>query len=706
MSHKYKMTISRQTVDKLGVKLYDKVSIVIAELVANSYDADATNVEIKAPMSAYLATKTGTATRDLGFEIVVKDNGIGMHPDIIDDFYLKVGAERRDDPNRGDTSPKFHRKVMGRKGIGKLAPFGICQKIEVISSGGERTRGKDVEGKDAEGFITAHLILDRANIIQETDKAYYPDVGTLDGTVSKSRGTIIKLKEFDKRLVPTIDQFERQLAQRFGIKSDDWKIVLYDATKTEADPEYRREVGEFTVPTMNDTMIKFEGPKEKESIGDPEKYKVIGSDGNEMDDLRAGFEDDEGNFYGVTGWMAYSKNPYKDDLMAGVRIYCRGKIASQTALFGRKAGFEGEYDIRSYLVGELNADWLDDTEDLIETNRRDILWSHELGQKFQEWGQEVVLKIGKLSRNPFRKKVWELFKEIGKVEERINAAFPLQEHDAIKENAWDILEHIGKKMRREELDVPGEVETLVDVGIMMAPHLTLDRSLREAADEATTPLEFVLSLLKTARVAELSSFGRIAEDRVRMIEKLNSLREDPKAKESDLQELLKQAPWLINPQWVPLTSNEQFSTLKNEFERYYKKRTGDDIKLNDFSDPDKRPDFVLSSEGNTLQLVEIKRPDHVLKNEEMDRIVNYMDIMRDFLNEDTHKEFRKYFDKHHLTLVCEGEKLSGAQKAAFVGYRERNMLTWIDWSTFLLRTAAAHQAFLKEAERQKKYGYD
>jgi hypothetical protein len=37
---KYKMTISRLTVDKLGVKLYDKVSAVLAELVSNRPLAD------------------------------------------------------------------------------------------------------------------------------------------------------------------------------------------------------------------------------------------------------------------------------------------------------------------------------------------------------------------------------------------------------------------------------------------------------------------------------------------------------------------------------------------------------------------------------------------------------------------------------------------------------------------------------------------
>lgn len=42
MARQYEMQISRMTVDKLGVKLYDRAYAVIAELVSNSYDADAT----------------------------------------------------------------------------------------------------------------------------------------------------------------------------------------------------------------------------------------------------------------------------------------------------------------------------------------------------------------------------------------------------------------------------------------------------------------------------------------------------------------------------------------------------------------------------------------------------------------------------------------------------------------------------------------
>lgn len=704
MSDRYTMTISRLTVDKLGVKLYDRVSTVMAELIANSYDADATEVKVSAPMGEFLATKMSGQIQDKGFSIIVQDNGIGMYPDVIDRFYLKVGAERRDDPERGDTSPRFGRKVMGRKGIGKLAPFGICEKVEVITSGGDLTKGENEEGDQIEGYETANFILDRQSILQETDEDYHPVVGPLDGKTTESAGTTIKLTIFDKRRVPTLEQFERQLAQRFGIRSDDWKVTLIDSTKTSSDPDYSRDVGEFSIGTMDNTMMRFQGPADGEPSHDPNLYRVIGPDGQEMSHLTAGFRDDDGVFYGITGWVAYARQPYKDDLMAGIRIYCRGKIAAQTSVFGRKAGFTGEHDVRSYLVGELEADWLDDSEDLIQTDRRDILWSHYIGQRFKEWGQHIVREIGKLSRHPMRKRIWDEFQEIGKVDERIQKTYPRDEHEDIRDNAWEIIETIGSRIRREELAEAETIENYVDLGMMLAPHITLNKKLKEAADESTTPLSYVSTLLRTARIAELSSYGRVAENRIKVIEKLFRLKTDPEAVEADFQNLIKEAPWLIDPQWSPLTANQAFSTLKQVFEQYYKQRTGREITLNDFSDPNKRPDFVLTTEGRTLQLVEIKKPEHTLFNDEMDRIINYVQIMDEFLGDRAHEEFRQFFDKFHVTLVCENKNLTGAQAEAFKLYETKGTLTWINWNIFLLRTKNAHQAFLEEAERQREYG--
>ena len=44
--------------------------------------------------------------------------------------------------------------------------------------------------------------------------------------------------------------------------------------------------------------------------------------------------------------------------------------------------------MRSYLVGEVHADWLDDdAEDLIRTDRQSILWDSERGQASRGWAQ-------------------------------------------------------------------------------------------------------------------------------------------------------------------------------------------------------------------------------------------------------------------------------------------------------------------------------
>lgn len=692
---KYVMKISRLTVDKLGVKLYDRVSAVIAELVANSYDADATKVTISAPMGEYLAARVKEEVKDRGFTIEVADNGAGMTPDEVNRFYLRVGAERRKD-ERGGTSKKFHRKVMGNKGVGKLAPFGICQRIEVLTAGGKLTTGTDESGKKANGYLRAHLILDRDSILKDEEFDYEPTVGKLDGTVAKSAGTKIILRGFAYRRVPIIEDFSRQLAQRFGVKSNNWKIELIDAVKTPSDPNYKSTVGEFDIKTMANTKISFKPDKDGAIDG-----KAFDTDGEPIEGVNAGFASD-GKNYPVRGWVAYAKDPYKDDLMAGVRIYCRGKIAAQTSVFNRRAGFTGEHDVRSYLVGELHADWLDENEDLIQTDRRDILWAHELGQEFEKWGQAVVRKIGTRSRDPMKKKTWDRFKEISKLEARVKKAFPRDDQEALRDQAMTVAKMIGQTIRADEVEDPEHVESFVQLSLMLAPVITLDEKLRAAADSGDSTLDVVTEILKTARIAELASFGRIAEDRIRVIETVETLKDDPQTLESAFQTLIQTSPWLIDPQWSPIAANQSFSTLRKEFVKFYKQKTGETLNLEDFSDPNKRADFVMSNQDAAVQIIEIKKPQHKLTDAEVDRIVKYRDLMDEFLNMDGHEEFKRLFPEFRITLVCDAVSLDGTHRAAFQGMKNSGQLTLITWKVFLLKTRQMHKSFLDEADRLKE----
>lgn len=703
---KYRMTISRLTVDKLGVKLYDKVSAVMAEMVANSYDADATSVVIAAPVGELLATKARGKVKDKGFTIEVADNGIGMTVEEVNSFYLVVGGERRNDPKRGDRSKVFKRRVMGRKGVGKLAPFGVCQVVEVITAGGSLTTGKDVKGKIIKGYMISHLILRRDNILSPTDNVYNPSPGGQDGLVQKRTGTIIRLSDFDHRFVPSMDDFERQLSQRFGLRAANWKLTLVDSRKSSGDIDHKRVVGDFKVEIKRDTKISFKRKSDTKKDSRNEKdYEATDPGGKKLGDLSAGFTH-EGVFYPVTGWAGYSKKPYKDDLMAGVRIYCRGKIACQTKIFEMSAGFTGEHDIRSYLIGELNADWLDESEDLIRTDRQDILWSSDLGTEFQKWGQQLVRRIGSITREPMRQSAWEQYVELSKIDKLLLAEFPNVDHKEIRDNAIEIAQKFAKAARRDELEDPEQVQAITQLSILLAPHLTLDDKLKEAANNKDRPISAVIEILKTARVAELSSFGKIADDRVKNIENLEKLKDTPKTVEAQFQKLLQEAPWLINPNWSPITANQSFETLKKEFIKFYKKQTGSDLVLTDFSDPKKRSDFVLSNENSILQLIEIKMPEHALQNVEMERIQKYKDLMSEFLNAEGNEEFKNVFRDFHITLVCDKTNLKGTTRQAFEGLKKEGLLTHITWQVFLLRTKRMHQDFLVEAERQKLLNTD
>lgn len=108
--HKYEMTISLQIVEHLGLNLYSNTSAVISEAVANAWDADAKTVEI-------------TLEKDC---ITIKDDGCGMDTDDINNKYLTVGYQKR---HLVPITPMLNRKVMGRKGIGKLSLLSIAETI-------------------------------------------------------------------------------------------------------------------------------------------------------------------------------------------------------------------------------------------------------------------------------------------------------------------------------------------------------------------------------------------------------------------------------------------------------------------------------------------------------------------------------------------------------------------------------------------------
>jgi hypothetical protein len=651
-SPKYTMRISRLTIDKLGIKLYDRVSAVLAELIANAYDADAEDVHITLPWGTFLA---GTSTAVINSEIVVADNGHGMTAAEVNKHYLSVGSDRRARTG-SDKSKVKDRPVMGRKGIGKLAPFGICQTIEVITAGGSAV------DRTEDGWPVSHLILQLNDMLTDIDENYHPTPGPLDGTFRKSRGTEIHLRNFLKKRVPSRDELDRQLAARFGLQRQDWRVNVTDSSGGGS-----FTLGELRVELMEGTRI---------DVGD---RPVI-------------YED---KVLPVRGWAAYSKQSYRDDTMAGIRIFARGKLVAQTRDFAIGSGFHGELKIRSYLIGEIHADWLDDEEDLIRSDRQDIIWSSERGEALTEWGQKLVRELGKLADRPVRKQNWKDFKDTTNFDSRINDIAPAD--TTYRESVTQAARILVENNDPESVKDPQQADQIFRLALTLAPHRSLLRALEDAADSSSTTLETVVSLFDKARVAEMYSLGQVAAERVAVVTRLQALVADGTTLEQPLQELIEQAPWLLAPEWTPLGMNESLNRVRASFQAWYKKRTGQDIITSAIGSPRREPDFVLLNDSGVLWIVEIKRMEYHLTDAEYDRALNYLEQLELFLTEN--KTLGDQFPIRKLTFVVDHvDRLGNAFRSSLsadprVDHR--------GWHEVLDATQRAHKDFLARVDEIK-----
>lgn len=131
----------------LGEELIKSPIMAIYELVKNSYDADATFVNV-----------TFENIEDIEQSIItIKDNGTGLTSDVIENVWLEPGTDHRKPINKDGIrvitrSPLFNRVPMGEKGVGRFAVHKLGNKITLI------TRPASI--KKTEGNKIQKIVLD------------------------------------------------------------------------------------------------------------------------------------------------------------------------------------------------------------------------------------------------------------------------------------------------------------------------------------------------------------------------------------------------------------------------------------------------------------------------------------------------------------------------------------------------------------------
>jgi hypothetical protein len=205
----YKISIEPRILELLGPNLYTNIYYVLAELIANAYDANAKNVYI---------------IRDDEGNVIVEDDGHGMsYHDGVQDF-LNVARESRtnDETTFVDGSNK-QRKKMGRKGVGKLAALSISENVEV----------KTIKDGDKSGFILSRNVGKDRRLEAIDDE-------TIQFHKIREHGTSILMRNPSYDIHKTLKAARRNLLKIFPLVDDTFKIhiQLNKDIETISSPEF------------------------------------------------------------------------------------------------------------------------------------------------------------------------------------------------------------------------------------------------------------------------------------------------------------------------------------------------------------------------------------------------------------------------------------------------------------------------------------
>ncbi len=193
MEKEYRININPRILELLGPNLYTNIYYVLAELVANAYDADAKNVYIEA--------------RDNS--IRVEDDGDGMsyaNKDI--ERYLQVAKVSRE--NEKDSHTPSGRLKMGRKGIGKLAALSVSEEVNVMT----------IRDGDRSGFVLSRKPYGEDGLLKPLDD------DDIQFHYVKDHGTAIEMLNPQYDIHKTDDAIKGNLLKIFPYVDDNFRIHI------------------------------------------------------------------------------------------------------------------------------------------------------------------------------------------------------------------------------------------------------------------------------------------------------------------------------------------------------------------------------------------------------------------------------------------------------------------------------------------------
>ena len=449
----------------------------VAELIANAWDADAQKVEVTVPIDP-------TAKNA---EIIVKDTGVGMTFEELNEFYLSIGYERR---KRGERTPK-NRPVMGRKGIGKLAGFGIAEDIVIRS----------VKDGQLVQFTLNYETLRKRKALEG-----YIISPEIDEPSKERAGVTIIFRKLKVSRKIDIEDFRLKMGRRFALQSDQMEVTV------------NRK------PISRDAL-DFE-------------CRVPAKPGEwQEEELPAGK---------IQYWFGFTKTTINEPDLRGVSIFARDRLAQTTPFFfNLSGGINGQVGLE-YLTGQLKADFLDEHEDCIATDRQSVNWQFESPKTLETWGQKKIKALCTDWKNRRRdEKTQEFRHDYSDLFERIEH-LPAQE----KEDVFTSLDRIA------EIERIDKKEFKIIAGSILAgvERESVKKVIRRINTASETAVAELVMAVKEWDIISAVSTAEVVAGKIEIIKKFQKfiekrVREKAARGQLDMQGFIREHPWLLGHEY-------------------------------------------------------------------------------------------------------------------------------------------------------------
>lgn len=344
-------TIDAGLIQRLGYELVGRAETAVSELIKNSYDADATIVDVD-----FVNTSVSGGT------LIISDNGLGMTKQQLINGFMRISST---DKLHNPKSIRFNRTKAGKKGIGRFAAQRLGEQLIIVT-----------QTKDSEDAIQIKIDWNEYSIDKDLTSITFPietvQKAKTEGTIIEIRGLREKWSETSiKRIYRYVSELfqpdylsERSKVDNLAIQNEQTFKVNFNLVSGSEKKAFLNE----RTSVFDKSLAVFEGYIDKNHGGIVTVKSVsLGID----DILEITYTDDNKRFFLLSDvyfkiyYFIYSRPQYYGDRISGSelrKIQELSKTASGVKLY--RNGF------RVLPYGEPKDDW---------TNI-DKRWSSESGK--------------------------------------------------------------------------------------------------------------------------------------------------------------------------------------------------------------------------------------------------------------------------------------------------------------------------------------